>query len=206
MAAYQAGQQDAHGFTWPLSRTRVTDDLGVADLMKLQQNMTSSILQELKGSNSTPDESEQSTTTNKYGGDSAVYRRWERYLLSAASGIQLTELDTWVKHPNAKDFTEADWNMLYSRSDREFLYRVLMSTLQPTTADTVQRTDSNGLMIYRYFYELWGSASLANSITALKELMSLKVPRHDNPSSAFKRLEMIPEWALKDKISKNLSM
>ena len=88
-------------------------------------------------------------STDKYGGESTAYRRWERYLLSATAGAQLTELDIWVKHPDAANFTPDNWNLLYSRSDREFLYRVFMATLQPTTADTVQRPDNNGLLIYR---------------------------------------------------------
>ena len=40
---YFAGEVDIYGFDWPLDRTRVTDDLGAADLMKLQSNMISSI-------------------------------------------------------------------------------------------------------------------------------------------------------------------
>ena len=48
-AAYQAGQLDAFGFTWPENCTRITDNMTAADSMKLQTSMTNYILQELKG-------------------------------------------------------------------------------------------------------------------------------------------------------------
>ena len=44
----------------------------------------------------TAHESDNKHSIDKYGGESTVYRRWERYLLSATAGAQLTELDIWV--------------------------------------------------------------------------------------------------------------
>ena len=123
-AAYMAGQEDAFGFVWPLDCTRVTDDMTAGESMKLQTSMTNHILQELKGTDHKAHEPSDKHSTDKYGGESTAYRRWERYLLSATAGAQLTELDIWVKHPDSANFTPDNWNLLYSRSDREFLYRV----------------------------------------------------------------------------------
>ena len=79
-AAYQAGQLDAFGFTWPANCTRVTDDMTAADSMKLQTSMTNYILQELKGTDAKAQDNDDKHNIDKYGsswsGSNAYWESW----------------------------------------------------------------------------------------------------------------------------------
>ncbi|XRB05693.1 hypothetical protein NFJ02_24g56450 [Pycnococcus provasolii] len=47
--------------------------------------------------------------------------------------------------------------------------------------DIVERQDKNGILVFRFFFKRWGTPSISNSISALQELMSIKLPTHEGP-------------------------
>lgn len=156
---------------------QVTDGLTASERLKLQSGIAKNIVESLEG--------------NRYDGKSSTYRRWARAVLSALGSVGFDDLEATIKDDSIENLSEEEWDNYYTRDDRNFIHRVVTDTLTPTTVDIVERNDLNGVLLVRHFYKLWGSPSLANTITALTELLNIKVPKHADPSPSFKKVERI---------------
>lgn len=155
----------------------VTDELSAGELIKLQAGISKNIIESLEG--------------KRYDGESVNYRRWVRAVFSALGSIGFNNIESRVKDDLCETIPEEAWNLIVSKSDRSFIHRVVTDTLTPTTVDIVERADMNGVLLIRRFYKLWGAPSLANTITALNDLLNTRVARHDDPSPAFKKVERL---------------
>lgn len=171
----------------PVRPQRITRNMRSGELLKLQRETSKAILSHLIYDM----EEKESEATVRYEGDSAAYRLWERAVISATEGIDYDNLERIIKYDEIDEYGDEDWNLWYTPKDRRFLYRVLMDTLSPAAKDIVERQDKNGILVFRFFFKRWGTPSISNSISALQELMSIKLPTHDNPAPIFRQIERI---------------
>ena len=98
-----------------------------------------------------------------------------------------------MKHPQADVTSQAEWNAFYNETDIRFIYDVSKTTVSQSAATAALNSTSNGILFIRHFYKQWGQPSLANSYTALTELDSLKVEKHEDPAPVFKKLDYLFE-------------
>ena len=55
----------------------------------------------------------------------------------------------------------------------------------------VTNAEENGVISLHGLYKLWGSQTIANSITAFNNILSLHVEKHEDPSPTFQKLEKL---------------
>ena len=156
----------------PVRPQRITRNMRSGDMLKLQRETSKAVLSHLIYDM----EEKESEATVRYEGDSSTYRLWERAVISATEGIDFNYLEMLVKHDEIDEFSDADWDLWYTAKDRRFLYRILMDTLSPEAKDIVERQDKNGVLVFRFFLKRWGTPTISNSITALQELTTIKLP------------------------------
>ena len=167
---------------WPDAPTQVTDLETAANVLSMQERAVRSILRDI---NDGGDEAQE-----KYAGDdsSQSFRRWERALLQTADGMQLTDIKFWALHAQAANWTEEDWNRLYSRNDRQFIYRVLMSTLTRTAMEAAERADQNGMLVYRFFH-MEGEAAPSHPAMQFHPRKPLAQSAFGDPTGALRAWE-----------------
>ena len=160
----------------------VTGELTIQDRMKLVSGITREIKHQVKP---------ESAGEHLYDGGTADYHNWWRATLNQLSGIYMDGIEDLVKLPSFRTITEEQWEARISQADRQFIYQITTASITQLQLDVVEDAHKNGLKVLKHYYELWGAPTLSNTIKAMSELTTLKVPRHDNPSSNFKRLEKI---------------
>ena len=145
---------------FPERRIRVTRGMSNSERLTTQHKFTKGILEALKTSDG---------TKKAYDGTSSDYRRWYRAILHEANGLEYKSLDYFVTHPGSSRLTEEQWDEIILAKDRHLLYRAVIGTLTDQEQENAARQDENGVLLVRYYWSLWGSPSLSNSVTAFKE-------------------------------------
>ena len=163
----------------------VTRKIKISDKVTLQHRLATAMRKSMGGDKEDSEE--------RYDGQNVAgaYRRWERAALQTGAALSMGSLDDVMRNPAVKKWKEDTWNSVYSKMDREFLYEVLMDTLTRHARDTSERADKNGVLLMRFYFELWGSASISNSMLALHELTTTRVAKHDDPAPTIRQVERI---------------
>ena len=176
----------------------VTRKMKINDKVTLQHRLATAMRKSMGGDKEDSEE--------RYDGQNVAgaYRRWERAALQTGAALSMGSLDDVMRNPAVKKWKEDTWNSVYSKTDREFLYEVLMDTLTRHARDTSERTDKNGVLLMRFYYELWGSASISNSMLALHELTTTRVAKHDDPAPTIRQVERIYADFFPDMLDENI--
>ena len=153
-----------------------------ADYLKVSSTFSDRICKSLK---------EEHDDDGKYDGDSLGYRRWYRAVIGEVKALRFEHIDYFVQHKESLDLDEEDWDLAFSKRDRELLYTAVQGTLSAEAVDDSERDDANGVLLLKYFFDLWGAPNLSNTITNLQYLFTIKCPRMENPTPHFKSIERI---------------
>ena len=116
----------------------ITNGLNVADLSRFEATTTTGILKLIDGE-------------KQYDGSGSKYRAWFEAVSSKLKGLGLTTIAADVKGDAVDNATNAQWNQLYSVTDRQFIYNVINGTLTEKARLLGKRDDSNGVLAYCYF-------------------------------------------------------
>ncbi|XRB24249.1 hypothetical protein RI054_37g141050 [Pseudoscourfieldia marina] len=129
-------------------------------------------------------------TENKaYEGDNKGYRNYFRTTLSILSKTGLQHLEHNIKNMPEEPLSEEQWEALYSRNDLQLIYDIVLATVAVPAHNIVTNATENGVISLHGLYKLWGSQTIANSITAFNDILSLHVEKHKDPSPTFQKLE-----------------
>ncbi|XRB07788.1 CCHC-type domain-containing protein [Pycnococcus provasolii] len=168
---------------YPDLPSRISDNMESKDIIRLQRDLTTNALN-LMGEGD----------KKRYDGLSDGYRRWEKAIVNTFNSIGLNHLERFFKHKNVKQIGKTNralWRNAFCQSDRRLIHNVVLGTITAEAALAADDDSQNGILLIAYFYEQWGSPSLPNTITALRELLNTKVEYNDNPAPAFKNVERI---------------
>ncbi|XRB11025.1 retrovirus-related Pol polyprotein from transposon [Pseudoscourfieldia marina] len=166
----------------PGEPTNITENMSTADYLKVSSTFSDRICKSLK---------EEHDDDGKYDGDSLGYRRWYRAVIGEVKALRFEHIDYFVQHKESLDLDEEDWDNAFSKRDRELLYTAVQGTLSAEAVDDSERDDANGVLLLKYFFDLWGAPNLSNTITNLQYLFTIKCPRMENPTPHFKSIERI---------------
>ncbi|XRB16567.1 hypothetical protein RI054_13g64110 [Pseudoscourfieldia marina] len=121
-------------------------------------------------------------TENKaYEGDNKGYRNYFRTTLSILSKTGLQHLEHNIKNMPEEPLSEEQWEALYSRNDLQLIYDIVLATVAVPAHNIVTNAAENGVISLHGLYKLWGSQTIANSITAFNDILSLHVEKHIGP-------------------------
>ena len=124
-----------------------------------------------------------------YKGDSKGFRTYFLATISVLTKTGLQELVKNIKSMPEEPLTQEQWDALYSRTDLQLIYDVVLATVAVSAHNIVNNTEENGLNSLTALYRLWGAQTVSNSISAFTDILSLKVEKHSDPAPTFQKLE-----------------
>ena len=126
-----------------------------------------------------------------YDGGFRSYRNWFRATISMLTTMKFINLENLVKGVAIDPYDIEDWDEYFTQDDREFVYDVVTNSVTQVQLDIIERADRNGILLLVHYFRKWGSPNLPNSIKALSDVLTMKVGKHQDPSTALKKIETI---------------
>ena len=114
----------------PGEPTNITENMSTADYLKVTSTFSDRICKSLK---------EEHDDDGKYDGDSLGYRRWYRAVIGEVKALRFEHIDYFVQHKESLDLDEEEWDLAYSKRDRELLYTAVQGTLSAEAVDDSER-------------------------------------------------------------------
>ena len=114
----------------PGEPTNITENMPTADYLKVSSTFSDRICKSLK---------EEHDDDGKYDGDSLGYRRWYRAVIGEVKALRFEHIDYFVQHKESLDLDEEDWDLAFSKRDRELLYTAVQGTLSAEAVDDSER-------------------------------------------------------------------
>ncbi|XRB17391.1 hypothetical protein RI054_15g72360 [Pseudoscourfieldia marina] len=96
-----------------------------------------------------------------------------------------------IKLENLEEIDEETWVQYYSVPDRRYIYTAVKATLSQAANDAYENEKKNGILLLHRLWKLHGAPNLANTISALTELLNIETTMHQDPAPNLQSPERI---------------
>ena len=144
-----------------------------------------------KSRNSTTDAILNALDKKKYDGQQKQYRRWFKAVVEQLEEVGFYNIERDIKLENLEEIDEETWVQYYSVPDRRYIYTAVKATLSQAANDAYENEKKNGILLLHRLWKLHGAPNLANTISALTELLNIETTMHQDPAPNLQSLERI---------------
>ncbi|XRB17285.1 hypothetical protein RI054_15g71300 [Pseudoscourfieldia marina] len=127
----------------------------------------------------------------KYDGQQKQYRRWFKAVVEQLEEVGFYNIERDIKLENLEEIDEETWVQYYSVPDRRYIYTAVKATLSQAANDAYENEKKNGILLLHRLWKLHGAPNLANTISALTELLNIETTMHQDPAPNLQSLERI---------------
>ncbi|XRB18905.1 hypothetical protein RI054_19g87510 [Pseudoscourfieldia marina] len=118
-------------------------------------------------------------------------RRWFKAVVEQLEEVGFYNIERDIKLENLEEIDEETWVQYYSVPDRRYIYTAVKATLSQAANDAYENEKKNGILLLHRLWKLHGAPNLANTISALTELLNIETTMHQDPAPNLQSLERI---------------